>query len=128
MEVRMHTLYMLTFTSGKSYIGQTVRKMKTRLTQHRYSAMHGDSQLPVHCAWRKYGEPKCSVLGNFETHDGLHQAEIDAISECGTLVPNGYNLHFGGTTSPALNPIVAAKIGAKSKGRKFSDTTKISVE
>lgn len=117
----MHTLYKLTFKSGKSYIGQTVRKMQTRFAQHRASANRG-SMLPVHCAWRAHGEPDLQVIGLYGTHEELHQAEIEAIASHSTLSPNGYNLGHGGETAPSKNSEVAKKISERAKGRKHEDT------
>ena len=119
----MHTLYKLVFASGKAYIGQTVRTMNTRIAQHRRSALNANSMLPVHCAWRKHGEPIVTVLAEFDTHDELHVAEIGAIISFGTLAPNGYNVSFGGDTAPSKNPEVAEKIAKKATGRKYSDTS-----
>ncbi len=120
----MHTLYKLTFSSGKCYIGQTTRKLSTRISQHRQSAIRGGSQLPVHCAWRKYGEPEIEVVGEHCSDEELHRAEIKAIADHGSLAPNGYNVSFGGDTAPSKSPSVAAKIAEKAKGRKHSDDVK----
>lgn len=117
----MLTLYRLTFESGKVYIGQTVRKMKTRLSQHRLASRSG-SMLPVHCAWRAHGDPALDIIGTYDSEDDLHAAEIAAIIEHNSVCPNGYNLSAGGTTAPSKNPEVAAKIGAKATGRKHKDT------
>lgn len=121
----MHTLYRLTFSSGKCYIGQTTRKLKTRLSQHRQSAMRGDSQLPVHCAWRKYGEPAIDVIGEYGSDEELHQAEISAIESHGSLTPSGYNVSYGGDTAPSKSPSVAAKIAEKATGRRHTEDVKI---
>ena len=118
----MHTLYKLVFASGKAYIGQTIRTMNVRIAQHRQSARNG-SLLPVHCAWRKHGEPVVSVVAEFETQAELHAAEKASIIAVGTLAPNGYNVSYGGDTAPSTNPDVAAKISQKAKGRKYKDTT-----
>lgn len=118
----MLSLYQLTFSSGKVYIGQTVRKMSVRMAQHRAAARRG-STLPVHYAWRKYGEPSVSILGEYDCSDALHKAEIDAIKLYDCLVPKGYNLSFGGDTAPSKSPDVAAKIAVKAKGRKYHDTS-----
>jgi hypothetical protein len=118
----MHILYKLVFASGKAYIGQTARNMSIRIAQHKRSVKSG-SQLPVHCAWRKYGEPEISVIAEFETQDQLHAAEKAAIIAVGTLAPQGYNVAYGGETAPSKNPDVAAKIAAKATGRKFDDTS-----
>jgi hypothetical protein len=118
----MYTLYKLLFASGKAYIGQTVRTMNTRIAQHKRSARSG-SLLPVHCAWRKYGEPAISLIAEFDTQEELHAAEKAAIIALGALAPQGYNVAYGGETAPSKNPDVAAKISAKATGRKFLDTT-----
>jgi hypothetical protein len=118
----MHILYKLVFASGKAYIGQTARNMNTRIAQHKRS-VKSNSQLPVHCAWRKYGEPEITVVAEFETQDELHAAEKAAIIAIGTLAPQGYNVAYGGESAPSKNPEVAAKIAAKATGRKFLDTT-----
>ena len=118
----MHILYKLVFASGKAYIGQTARNMNTRIAQHKRSVKSG-SQFPVHCAWRKYGEPAITVVAEFETQDELHAAEKAAIIAIGTLAPQGYNVAYGGESAPSKNPEVAAKIAAKATGRKFLNTT-----
>lgn len=118
----MHILYKLVFASGKAYIGQTARNMSIRIAQHKRSVKSG-SQLPVHCAWRKYGEPEITVIAEFETQDQLHAAEKAAIIAVGTLAPQGYNVAYGGDTAPSKNPEVAAKIAEKATGRKYSDVS-----
>lgn len=109
-------LYRLSFPNGKNYIGQTVRSMTIRVNQHRTAAKRG-SPLAVHCAWRKYGEPSVSIVGEYECHEDLHAAEIAAICDGNTLSPNGYNIGFGGETAPSKSPEVRAKISAKAMGR-----------
>lgn len=112
----MGILYKLKFSSGKLYIGVTESESMTRrLSQHRYKAKQG-SKLPVHLAWIKYGEPEVEVLQLIDG-DALYQAEIDAIKQRGTIVPNGYNLLDGGQKSPALNKYVAEKISIATKER-----------
>jgi hypothetical protein len=118
----MHILYKLVFASGKAYIGQTTRNMNTRIAQHKRSVKSG-SQFPVHCAWRKYGEPAISLIAEFDTQEELHAAEKAAIIALGTLAPQGYNVAYGGETAPSKNPDVAAKISAKATGRKYSDVS-----
>ena len=94
--------------------------MDVRFRQHRNSAMNGGSELPVHFAWRKYGEPEVKIIcDSFATQDELHLAEIEAIKE--TLSPNGYNLAHGGETAPSKNPEVARKISLKGRGRKIDN-------
>jgi len=121
----MHTLYKLVFSSGKTYVGQTTRTIKSRIAQHRRSVA-SDSQLLVHCAWRQHGDPEIIVLAQFESQEELHAAEEDAIKSLNTLSPNGYNVAHGGKTAPSKNPEVAAKISEKATGRKVADTSRIS--
>ena len=96
--------------------------MNTRIAQHKRS-VKSNSQLPVHCAWRKYGEPEVTVVAEFETQDELHAAEKAAIIAIGTLAPQGYNVAYGGESAPSKNPEVAAKIAAKATGRKYADVS-----
>lgn len=117
----MYSLYRLTFSNGKSYIGQTVRAMNTRIAQHGQMAKAG-SLLPVHCAWRMHGKPEVKVVSEHSDTLLLHEAEKAAIIEFKTLAPDGYNLSHGGDTAPSKNPDVAAKISAKAKGRKHENT------
>ncbi|MNO83882.1 hypothetical protein D3C76_752080 [compost metagenome] len=117
----MHTLYKLTFKSGKSYVGQTIRKLKVRIAAHRNAARIG-SKLAVHCAWRSHGEPEIEILGEFQSHAELHAAEIEAIVTHKTLSPNGYNIGHGGETAPSKNPDVAKRISERLKGKKHTDT------
>ena len=114
-------LYKLTFPNGKVYIGQTVRNMQIRFNQHKTAANRG-SLLPVHCAWRKHGEPSVSIIGEYPDAEALHCAEIAAINDLGTISPNGYNIALGGGTAPSKSPIVAAKIAAAMRGKKIDNT------
>jgi hypothetical protein len=116
----MFTLYRLTFSSGKVYIGQTSRPFKVRMNAHRTAANRG-SMLPVHCAWRAHGEPTAEVICTLNTQDELNAAEVATIKALNTLSPHGYNISLGGDMAPSKNPEVAAKIAAKAKGRKHKD-------
>ena len=123
----MRILYVLNFANGKKYVGQTRREMKTRLLSHKWQAECGDSQLAVHNAWRKHGEPSVEIISEtFDSDEDLNQAEIDLIKELNTLSPNGYNLSYGGETAPSKNPEVAKKISEKARGRNNQDVDKLS--
>lgn len=111
----MGILYMLTFASGKSYIGITEKDdMSKRLIQHKAKSKRG--QLPIHLAWKKYENPKVTTLGVFYGDD-LFNAEIEAIAKYKTISPNGYNILEGGQKSPSLNKDVAKKISISTKRR-----------
>lgn len=96
-----------------------MRPLSVRLSEHRKAARLGGN-LPVHQAWRKYGEPIVEVIGVFETAAALNQAEKDAIVRLQTLSPSGYNLGIGGESVPTLNPDVARRVGDTLRGRVFS--------
>jgi hypothetical protein len=124
----MGILYKLNFSSGKSYIGQTMRNMDIRFGQHRRSAINGGSMLAVHCAWRKHGEPDIEILmSDIENQDDMHQAEIESIEKYGTISPGGYNVGHGGETAPSKNVIVAEKIRKKATGRKYNNSAERSL-
>lgn len=119
----MGVIYKLDFSSGKSYIGQTVRTLRTRIMQHRQAVMAG-SLLPVHCAWRTHGEPVVLVLHENDSVPVLHDLERLEIAQHGTIAQGGYNVSCGGDTAPSKSPEVAAKIAEKAKGRNVSEKTK----
>lgn len=113
-------IYLLSFASGKKYVGQTVRSLAVRISQHRRMTNYG-SLLPVHCAWRKHGEPSVQILGEYDDTECLHAAERKFIADLGTISPGGYNVGYGGETAPSKSPSVAAKIAEKAKGRSHSE-------
>ncbi len=115
------TLYKLNFPNGKSYIGITTRGIEARFAGHLSAAKSG-SDLPLTRAIRKHGAPDKQILA-FMNHDDLPAAEIRAIRVFGTLTPNGYNVTFGGQTSPTLRPEVAAKMGRSHLGMRPSEET-----
>jgi len=119
-------VYQLTFANGKRYIGQTVKMLTTRITAHKAQVTAG-SQLPVHCAWRKHGEPTVEVLERCGTVAELHAAERRWIAERGVISPGGYNVTEGGDTAPSKDPKVAAKIAAKATGRRASEETRAKI-
>ena len=104
----MGELYRLDFNNGKSYVGITVKKAANRFKHHKRDATHGSKYL-VHRAWRKYGEPKMTVLAILEDGE-LPSTEIRAIKIFGTMTPNGYNMTPGGEESPMLVPAIKAKL------------------
>jgi hypothetical protein len=112
----MGILYQLTFASGKKYIGVTEKSTLTqRISQHKYKVKNG-SNLPVHQAWRKYGDPEILEL-YFIDNDALYIEEIKEIKKQNTICPNGYNILEGGQKSPSLNFNVAKKISESAKKR-----------
>lgn len=88
-------LYMLTFPSGKIYIGVTTGTVKNRIVRH---VSHSKSRdYAVHRAIRKYGREgivaRTLAVGS---RDYILDLEQRAIAAFGTLVPTGYNQSLGG--------------------------------
>lgn len=119
----MAELYVMRFTSGKSYIGVTSKTARYRYSKHCADVRRG-SELVVHKAWRRYGAPSITTLAIGEI-EYLCEMEIKAISVYGTLMPEGYNMALGGQTSPALNPDVAKKISLSKKGKPIHPNTRL---
>jgi group I intron endonuclease len=96
----MMFLYMLTFSNGKQYIGQT-KNCKDRFAGHKCDALTHNVDILVYKAWRKHGDPIIKVLAVVEDYM-IDETEIKAIAAYGTLNPNGYNLANGGNTTLGL--------------------------
>lgn len=122
----MGFLYRLDFASGKSYVGITNGTMKQRLRNHK-KKLQQDYDLALYRAWRKYGEPRVTVLARADK-DYLMEIEPKAIIAYGTRVPGGYNLTAGG--APVMlwhSQETKDKIGALSTGRVCSDETRAKI-
>ena len=114
----MGFIYKLTFSSNKSYIGQTnAKSVDKRVGGHAYAATR-DSKCAVHRAWRKYGAPKIEVLGEFAAIE-LSKMEEYFIAAHGTFV-GGYNMTPGGEKAPMTVPEIAKRAGASNKNQKRS--------
>jgi group I intron endonuclease len=100
--------------NGKSYVGQTVRKLSERLKEHRKS-----KDTAIGRALRKYGNIYFSVdiLEECSSIEELNEKEIFYIQELKTLKPNGYNLTIGGLnclhTEETKRKMSEAKKGSK---------------
>jgi len=105
--VRYGVVYLITNTvNGKKYVGQTIAPLQQRWRQHVHKARNG-SRLAIHCAIRKYGRDKFTIIC-LEVVDGsrddLIAAEIHHIASQGALAPFGYNLSEGGEGFDASQP------------------------
>lgn len=86
-------VYLLTFTSGKSYVGVSSNP-KRRLAEHWSRAETGAYALSY--ALKKYGNPQMRILAETATKAEAFALEIKFIAEMNTLAPNGYNMTKGG--------------------------------
>ena len=99
----MGCAYLLTFPSGKFYVGITSGPLERRSRMHVNSANTGSSLL-VHRAIRKYGPPNVRMLIRGDINY-LSELEPRLIEAYGTLVPGGYNLDEGGRYRAGLSDV-----------------------
>lgn len=108
------TIYVLKNTvNGKCYVGQTKHPVSKRVYFH---SKHKQSLAGR--AIRKYG------IDAFDIHyvNGVPMHLIDwfeiaMIRQCGSVVPNGYNLHLGGQKNRQISDATRAKISASKRGK-----------
>lgn len=100
-------VYLLTFSSGKSYVGITSAGIEQRFVNHVKTAFRGKGGA-VHNAIRKYGLPKIKVL-KIVPKTTLKQAEQEAVFNFKCLSPGGYNMTPGGDFNPMYVPEIAAR-------------------
>jgi group I intron endonuclease len=85
--------------NGKSYIGQTTKKLSKRIYQHQKIKRN----LPFSNAIRKYGFENFTweIIEKCDNQEELDEMEFHYIKQYNTLSPNGYNLTlgFGNTTT-----------------------------
>jgi len=120
----MGELYKLDFENGKSYIGITTKTAEQRFKGHRGAIYSKRSRCTaLYDAWRKYGDPKLTILAVLENID-LKATEVRAIKVYGTLSPVGYNLTTGGDLNTTFTEETRARMSASAKGRAFSEAAK----
>lgn len=106
--------------NNKVYIGQTIRTLKQRFTQH---CCRSDSI--VGSAIKKYGKENFSVeiIAETDNLEELNKMEVYYIKEFNSLSPNGYNLDSGGNNK-TMHEETKKKIGARHKGKVISEEQK----
>ena len=83
--------------NGKIYIGQTIRTLKQRMSQH-LSPNKNKSISAIDGALKKYGIDnfEITIIDYAKSIDELNAKEIYWIGYYKSLSPNGYNLELGG--------------------------------
>ena len=83
--------------NGKIYIGQTIRTLEKRKSDHINDTFEGSS-LPFHNAIKKYGQYNFGwkILEECNSIEELNEKEEYWIRKLNTISPNGYNLRYGG--------------------------------
>lgn len=91
--------------NSKVYVGQTIQGTEERFKQHLKLLKTNEKQL-IHKAIKKYGKDAfyCETLiSGVETFEELNKLEEYFILEYNSVVPNGYNLCYGGSQSRKLS-------------------------
>lgn len=129
----MGIVYCLTSPSNKKYIGQTIRGLDKRLSEHEQRP----DCLIIFNAIKKYGieNLKREILftNDDDDEDELDEIEIKYIKEMNTLYPNGYNIRTGGKRGKhcqaSRERMRLAKLGSKNHnyGKPRSEKTKLKI-
>lgn len=96
MRQSQHSVYVITFSNGKQYVGVTSNVDK-RLTEHK------SANRPVGRAMRKHSYA-CEVVFTGSREDCFAK-EIELIAELDTISPAGYNLTPGGDGVPLTDDV-----------------------
>ena len=115
----MFSIYKLTFSNGKCYVGQTKTDLNLRLTRHKNKAYSEQSQTSVHKAFRMHGIPTIELIEKCDKQEIADTIEKENILKHNTLVPNGYNLQTGGVVCAKHNQISKDKVSVANKGRDY---------
>ncbi len=123
----MGIIYCLTFPNNKKYIGQTIRTLEKRLTEHKKCT----DCIAVYSAIKKYGIENTKIEVLMIVNDKyLDDYEIKCIALYNTLVPNGYNIRTGGSNGKHCDEsrerMRLSKIGSKNPnyGKPRTEDTK----
>ncbi len=111
--------------NGKIYVGQTIRSMNDRWTDHKRDAVNG-VDYPLYFAMRKYGVENFNIvcLDSASSLDDLNQKEKLWIKELNSLCKNekGYNVVIGGLGLGSVNSQPTINL---SSGMEFDSASKM---
>lgn len=85
--------------NGKIYIGQTIRKIEMRISEHKKSAFIDMEESPLYRSMRKYGYEsfEFEIIDTADSLEELNEKEIYYIDVLKSRDDNyGYNIAFGG--------------------------------
>jgi len=104
--------------NGKRYVGQTIVFVSARWYSHKYSALKGKYEWPLHRAIRKYGKDnfEIKVLSRCISTKELDHRETYYIKILNTLSPNGYNAQTGGHSNHTVSEETKYKQSEATKG------------
>jgi len=113
-----YVLYQIACSAnGKVYVGYTSKSAEQRFAMHVQNA-RWKRKTALYDAMRCYGAEAFSVseILRCETHADACDHERRLIAEMATMLPNGYNMTFGGDGVP-LTPEQREAAAAKKRGR-----------
>lgn len=118
-------IYVITCrVSGKQYVGQTIRGVKTRWQEHKSLTSRCNPHLRN--AMKLYGTDNfdLKIVDTAGDLDELNLKEVQWISQLNTFNPNGYNLTTGGDSGKKISRESIEKTRKANLGRKRSDDTR----
>lgn len=127
-------IYKITnLVNNKCYIGQTIRSVEKRWSEHKYSVKsnyYNFDHSILHKALKKYGIDNFSVeiLEKVNTLEELDEKERFYITKFDSLSPNGYNTETGGNKNKKLSFITISKIKLTRKRKPVIATNLITKE
>lgn len=113
------SVYLLTFTNGKSYVGIT-SNLRRRIRDHRKNAENGKTYA-LSNAWRKHGEPLVKQLFEVDSYETAFWLEQLMVVGHGTKAPNGYNMTDGGDGIRGITPEKLLEMGRQRSRRYWED-------
>ena len=95
--------------NNKSYIGQTIKALNSRIKDHNYNVVNG-SNYHFHNSLRKYGTHNFTweVIEKCDSKEELDEMEFHYIMQYDTY-NNGYNKTHGGEGTPGWKPSLKRK-------------------
>lgn len=114
-------IYLATSPSGKSYVGQTTRSLKSRWGEHVYDAAHRGAEYPMARALRKYPAEQWSVV---VASRAASQKQLDAQEDFLISMFGDYNVALRARGPGRASPETRAKMSAARTGLKPTDETR----
>jgi group I intron endonuclease len=111
----MGYIYIITSSSGKSYIGQTTRAIKERFQKHQ---LKSSKCVAIYNAIKFYGWENFVIDWYECSDDELNKHEKWMIKLMRTLSPEGYNLMEGGGSGGKRSEETKQRMGDGRRGKK----------
>lgn len=119
----MHfTIYLLTSPNGKHYVGQTSQPIEERWKNGKgYKSCTALNRAIQKYGWENF---KHEILAECDNQDEADYLEQKFILEYDCIVPNGYNIDYGGNANKVMGEETKRKIGEANRGKHRTDEEK----